>query len=106
MLFFRFGTFLFDCERERRDNSVREKTHSLWSFINSNTTKYKNVLYQPVDAVIYPSLSLKRLKVWENYHFRNLAEYQSFKSAEDCAKTLLVEYQQTIKQLEQALAKT
>ena len=29
-----FGTFLWDCEKDRRDGRVREQTVSLWSFLN------------------------------------------------------------------------
>jgi len=99
----RFGTFLFDSEREKKESGVREKTNSLWSYVNSDLMKYKNLLYQPLNSVIYPSVSFKRLKIWENYHFRNLPDFVLGLNFEDCTRALLLQYQKTIKQLEELL---
>lgn len=40
IILFRFGTFLFNNERERIAFDLRSKAISLWTIININTEKY------------------------------------------------------------------
>ena len=42
----RFGTFLFDCERERAVARVKSQTVSLWTFVNINRAQFINALYR------------------------------------------------------------
>ncbi|KAI8099308.1 protein-tyrosine phosphatase-like protein [Halteromyces radiatus] len=42
-----FGTFLFNCESERTNHHPQSKTYSLWDYINSNSEKYINDMYDP-----------------------------------------------------------
>ena len=67
-----FGTFLYNCESERRANDVHTKTVSLWSYINSQKDEYTNALYasQLLNHVIFPVASLRRLEVWTGYYLR------------------------------------
>lgn len=41
----RFGTFLFNCERERAEARVAERTASLWSYLNHHRRRYLNPFY-------------------------------------------------------------
>ena len=87
-----FGTFLFDCERQRAEARIRERTPSLWSLINSN--KYvrsvllffvialMSLLRQPylnphyvapmpkATAALVPNLSSSALSLWGAYFCR------------------------------------
>ena len=40
-----FGTFLYNCDKERKQNSVRQFTQSLWSFVNHKREMFLNPLY-------------------------------------------------------------
>lgn len=66
-----FGTFLGNCEKQREKMKVREKTISLWSFINSQLEVYKNPLYtESIQQVLFPSASIRKLELWKGYYLR------------------------------------
>ncbi|RLN98726.1 hypothetical protein BBJ28_00009341 [Nothophytophthora sp. Chile5] len=47
----RFGTFLYDCQRERVEQEALHPTQSLWSFLNTvDRAVIANPFYQPQDA--------------------------------------------------------
>ncbi len=54
-----FGTFLCDCEFERRRLGLKERTASLWSRLNHPDILegYLNCLYEPNRGVIWPSVA-------------------------------------------------
>ncbi|XP_013144306.1 PREDICTED: myotubularin-related protein 2 isoform X1 [Papilio polytes] len=75
----RFGTFLFNTERERVKEEVKSKTVSLWSYINSRQDLYLNPLYWgPSSAgahsrpqvVLVPVASLRIIKLWKALYCR------------------------------------
>ncbi|GBP77936.1 Myotubularin-related protein 2 [Eumeta japonica] len=81
----RFGTFLFNTERERVKEEVKTKTMSLWSYINTNQELYLNPLYwgpsslNPTNnqipyarpqQVLVPVASLRLIKLWKALYCR------------------------------------
>ncbi|GAU97135.1 hypothetical protein RvY_08487 [Ramazzottius varieornatus] len=73
----RFGTFLSNFEKEHGEKNLKVKTVSLWSYINSDLTEYRNPFYyqQPqdstgVDNVLYPLTTHRYLKLWLRYYAR------------------------------------
>ncbi|CAD0195586.1 unnamed protein product [Chrysodeixis includens] len=79
----RFGTFLFNTERERAKEEVKTKTVSLWSYINSRQELYLNPLYWGPTAasspttqgarphvVLVPVASLRVIKLWKALYCR------------------------------------
>ncbi|KER33971.1 hypothetical protein T265_00177 [Opisthorchis viverrini] len=70
----RFGTFLFNCEMQARDHGVRERTVSLWSYMNSDLKSYQNPMYTPAEVsghrIIFPQHSLVHLQFWSGYYVR------------------------------------
>lgn len=69
----RFGTFLYNSERERLMEKVKENTVSLWSYTNSNLNMYKNPLYwaNPLQQVVLvPIASIRHIKLWKSYYCR------------------------------------
>lgn len=70
----RFGTFLFNSEMQGRDHGVRERTISLWAYINADVKAYQNPLYTPAEVsghrVIFPQHALAQLQFWTGYYVR------------------------------------
>ena len=68
----RFGTFLWNCERERVVNGIRGGTASLWSFLSSEPQRqlFKNPDYQRVDKPLFPSVHPRSIRFWDGYFFR------------------------------------
>ena len=69
----RFGTFLQNSDKERRDLNVRGRTVSLWSYINSRKEEYKNPFYLENDAefgdnAFSPDPLLPRIKLWDDLY--------------------------------------
>lgn len=68
-----YGTFLFDSEREREEEKLREKTESFWAYVNSQQDThflYSNVLYDPESdpEVVLPEITSAVL--WNAYFLR------------------------------------
>ncbi|KRX26689.1 Myotubularin-related protein 2 [Trichinella nelsoni] len=66
----RFGTFLFNNEKQRVEAAVKEKTNSLWSFINSSAALYMNPAYILNSHLLLPCCSARRMKFWSEYYLR------------------------------------
>jgi myotubularin-related protein 6/7/8 len=71
----KFGTFIGNCEKERTELKVRQKTCSLWSELNSKKEKYVNMLYNPKSPLIdkrtfYPETIPMRMKFWEELYVK------------------------------------
>jgi len=71
----KFGTFLFNNERDREFTEIRSKTVSIWTFINrhlKDTTApstsphlhFQNPFYKRVSGRIEPNTSLAYFKIW------------------------------------------
>lgn len=69
----RFGTFLYNSDKERRSNGLQKHTQSLWSFINADIGAYLNPTYNDqVDGrSIMPETSERYLKLWTSYYCRH-----------------------------------
>jgi len=68
-----FGTFLCNTEKERRDMGIKTKTQSLWSFVNTNRSRFLNPMYcKPLDekVVLFPLASIRYMKFWRGYYLR------------------------------------
>jgi hypothetical protein len=68
----RFGTFLWNCERERVVKGVRAGTPSLWSYLSSSPQRehLTNPSYQRVDKPLFPSVNPRCIRLWEGYFLR------------------------------------
>ncbi|ODM94150.1 Myotubularin-related protein 2 [Orchesella cincta] len=69
----RFGTFLYNTEKERMTNEVKKKTISLWSMVNSRRDLYINPFYceeAGSNRVLLPSPAIRHLKIWKGYYCR------------------------------------
>eukprot|EP00002_Diphylleia_rotans_P011534 TRINITY_DN2278_c0_g1_i3.p1 TRINITY_DN2278_c0_g1~~TRINITY_DN2278_c0_g1_i3.p1 ORF type:complete len:994 (+),score=195.86 TRINITY_DN2278_c0_g1_i3:147-3128(+) len=66
----RFGNFLFDNERERKEFKVSEQTPSLWGYILTHEREFVNLLYSHdtmrfhADKVLIPRTNVQDLVLW------------------------------------------
>ncbi|XP_036152879.1 myotubularin-related protein 6 isoform X1 [Myotis myotis] len=67
-----FGNFLGNCQKEREELKLKEKTYSLWPFLLDDQKKYLNPLYSSSSqkfAVLEPNTASFNFKFWRNmYH--------------------------------------
>ncbi|KAM3930265.1 myotubularin-related protein 9 [Leptodactylus fuscus] len=67
-----FGTFLGNNEFERNKLKLKQKTLSLWSWVNQphELHKFTNPLYEANGLVIWPSVAPQSLLLWEGVFLR------------------------------------
>lgn len=70
LLFNYLNTFSLLSEKERLQKEVKQKTVSLWSYINSDQDLYKNPLYWPQQHALEPVASLRYIKMWKGLYCR------------------------------------
>ncbi|KAK3728847.1 hypothetical protein QZH41_020231 [Actinostola sp. cb2023] len=58
-----FGTFLGNCERERKMLSLSTRTYSLWGYMWQNISDYANPLHQEMDGEIWPDTSPQTINI-------------------------------------------
>ncbi|XP_055857757.1 myotubularin-related protein 2 [Episyrphus balteatus] len=68
----RFGTFLCNNEAERLKEDLKNKTCSLWSYINASPEQYRNPFYNSNNTgnVLKPIASMRCVKLWKGYYCR------------------------------------
>lgn len=68
----RFGTFLCNNEAERVKEDLKNKTCSLWSYINASPDQYRNPFYNSKNSetVLKPIASMRCVKLWKGYYCR------------------------------------
>ena len=68
----RYGTFLFNSHKQRRDARLFELSSSFWRFILDNKSKFTNPNYtlDLEKPVLLLSMENVELKLWKNYFFQ------------------------------------
>lgn len=70
----RFGNFLFNCEKERKDAQVFTVTPCVWTHfekqIKENPFLYTNPYYQETTDKVYPIVSTSKFVIWNSYYQR------------------------------------
>ncbi|XP_022823484.1 myotubularin-related protein 6 [Spodoptera litura] len=68
-----YGTFIGNCEKDRRDLRLSERTFSLWGYMASHLNEYKNPLYNPKSHpdVLKPDLSAQSIRFWRGMYCRH-----------------------------------
>lgn len=69
-----YGTFLYNTERERVFERIRERTESAWTPVLEHPDTFTNTMYAPKNRILYPLANLKRIVVWDALFFRWDAE--------------------------------
>ena len=66
-----FGTFLYNSEQERVEHDVRNKTHSLWSYVLREKKLFVNTSFRPDHTnVILPKADTCYFLLWKTYFCR------------------------------------
>ncbi|XP_054830159.1 myotubularin-related protein 6 isoform X2 [Eublepharis macularius] len=68
-----FGNFIGNCQKEREELKLKEKTYSLWPFLLDEQKKYRNPIYSELFSQSFPVLEPDTVsfnfKFWRNmYH--------------------------------------
>ena len=64
----KYGTFLFNSEKDREISFAQERTVSIWSEIKKNEYMYLNPIYKDVKNPI--EINYKRINIWSDYFYR------------------------------------
>jgi len=69
-----FGTFLGNCEKDRLDLRLSERTYSLWGYMATNITDFINPLYkkeyETEKAILIPNVSPQFVSYWKGMYNR------------------------------------
>jgi hypothetical protein len=67
-----FGTFLFTCERERKQAQLAQKTESYWSWVldDENKARFTNPLYTHTPSILHLSAEPADVILWNGFYRR------------------------------------
>ena len=65
----KYGTFLFNSEKERKENNARETTISIWNEILEKENEFKNPIYDEKNEKKI-QINYKKIKLWKEYFLR------------------------------------
>eukprot|EP00096_Caligus_rogercresseyi_P002512 TRINITY_DN14675_c0_g1_i1.p1 TRINITY_DN14675_c0_g1~~TRINITY_DN14675_c0_g1_i1.p1 ORF type:complete len:298 (+),score=30.60 TRINITY_DN14675_c0_g1_i1:126-896(+) len=91
--FSNFGTFLADCESERSILDLKNRTVSLWSYINRPDVivNYLNPMYEPNGKIIWPSVAPVSLLLWQDMYLRWVIDPQHAFAAKEKMSKIITE---------------
>ncbi|CAF3504310.1 unnamed protein product [Rotaria sordida] len=72
-----YGTFLLNSEKVRTDMKISDYTMSVWTPILNDRQTYLNSNYNGKSEQILQINTLYQIKLWKNYYFRYIPDYQS-----------------------------
>eukprot|EP01129_Flabellula_baltica_P008478 TRINITY_DN3372_c0_g1_i1.p1 TRINITY_DN3372_c0_g1~~TRINITY_DN3372_c0_g1_i1.p1 ORF type:complete len:739 (-),score=151.21 TRINITY_DN3372_c0_g1_i1:4-2220(-) len=73
----RFGTFLYDNQKERTQDSIHIRSPSLWTYVLMNREEFVNIFYEEAVGRLNCTGSEMKLKFWEEYYYRWNPELRS-----------------------------
>jgi myotubularin-related protein 6/7/8 len=69
-----YGNFIGNCEKDRLDLCIKERTYSYWNYVLQNVNDFKNPLFRPqstyASEVLLPTINSQTLKFWLNMYHR------------------------------------
>ncbi|XP_062506566.1 myotubularin-related protein 8-like isoform X2 [Corticium candelabrum] len=90
-----FGTFLGNCERERKELELSSRTYSFWGYVWEHASEYLNLMYRPMteytEMMLHPDSSPQRIRFWRgmyNHHDHAVLPRQS---TESCLASIIRE---------------
>lgn len=63
-----FGNFLANSLAERRKSKLRERTRSIWGYLRSHPSKFRNFLFVRRDEVLWPRCEVRDLLLWNDVY--------------------------------------
>lgn len=98
-----YGNFIGNNQRERTELGLRERTHSLWSYLWKNQADYINPLYRPdhsqTQGLLRPCTAPYCFKFWRGLYNRFDRGMHPRQSVEDYLSAIQEETQQLEEQL-------
>ncbi|XP_043560781.1 myotubularin-related protein 8 [Chiloscyllium plagiosum] len=103
-----FGNFIGNCQKERHELKLQEKTYSLWPFLLAKQYPYQNPLYKPsaVNIVLKPNTAPFNFKFWCGMYNRFDKGMQPRQSIVDCLHASMkqkTDFEETVADLNQKL---
>lgn len=67
-----FGTFIGNCEKDRLDLRLAERTFSLWGYMANHMNEYVNPLYCAEESLgtVVPNLCPQNIRFWRGMYCR------------------------------------
>ena len=94
----KFGTFLLDTQKYRYQNKLKEKTTSIWTYVNDNFTKFLNPFYSKYDKILEFKAEYISITPWKEYFL----QWTSHSEAQD-GEDMLVKPNGTSEMIKQLL---
>jgi len=100
----RFGTFLYESEKERLEHNVAHKSPSIWTFVYLNKVHFINPFFQSIRAPLYINTRMTHLELWRSYYFRWRPSFLFSEPMYDRAAKVLWRAKSKIQDLERQIA--
>lgn len=67
-----YGTFIGNCERQREELNLRQKTYSLWGYIVSHNDEFVNPIYERSTNrdILRPNVVPQNIRFWRGLYCR------------------------------------
>ncbi|KPM10056.1 myotubularin-related protein 6-like protein [Sarcoptes scabiei] len=65
-----FGTFLCNCEKEREELRLSQRTYSVWAYLDEHRIEYLNPLYRNDDSMLQISVAPQMIRFWRGLYNR------------------------------------
>lgn len=107
----KYGTFLFNCEKDRNSHKAKTKTVSIWIYVLDNKSLYINPFYNKVDnnGCLELDYSFKKIRLWEEFLFKEEEKKSSYGVIRDKMELFehqsnqIKEYKRALKEIEKLL---
>ena len=67
-----YGTFMFNNDKQRKENNAKEKSVSIWTEIYRNYDPYVNIYYSPNSVkILKPNFAYYNIKLWTEFFMEN-----------------------------------
>lgn len=97
----RFGTFLGDCEKERVDLALANRTASLWEFMERYRSCFISPMYVRYEGHLSVNTQASSIVIWDTFYHRwKLYRSELVPSPHDVATRILLEARRRIERLE------
>ena len=76
-----FGNFLVNSLAERRRLKIKERTRSIWGYLKSHPSKFRNFLFVRREEVLWPRSEVRDLLLWQDVYMGESSASQVIKEA-------------------------
>lgn len=66
----KFGTFLYNCEKDRVKNGVYMRTESLWQHVMANKKEFVEPFFKEKNEMLVPNTASHAILLWDEYYRR------------------------------------